>query len=129
MASLFLEEEEVKVRWSFVRLLGVFFGGGGDLWVEGIHTYMGRKEEKGMESTQQEGEKGETMQVVEVTTHDDDDRAGETGHRSKDEDEVWLQTSPSVVEEKSICYPLSVVDFMLIWISVGWHRLLGFMLF
>jgi hypothetical protein len=90
---------------------------------------MGRKEEKGMESTQQEGEKGETMQVVEVTTHDDDDRAGETGHRSKDEDEVWLQISPSVVEEKSICYPLSVVDFMLIWISVGWHRLLGFMLF
>jgi hypothetical protein len=51
---------------------------------------MGRKEEKGMESTQQEGEKGETMQVVEVTTHDDDDRAGETGHRSKDEDEEAL---------------------------------------
>lgn len=29
MASLFLEEEEVKVRWSFVCLLGVFFLGGG----------------------------------------------------------------------------------------------------
>jgi hypothetical protein len=90
VASLFLEEEEVKVRWSFVCFLGVFFWGGGGLWVEGIHTHMGRKEEKGMESTQQEGEKGETMQVVEVTTHDDDDRAGETGHRSKDEDEEAL---------------------------------------
>ncbi len=29
MASLFLEEEEVKVRWSFVCLLGVCFGGVG----------------------------------------------------------------------------------------------------
>lgn len=37
MASLFLEEEEVKVRWFFVCLLVVFFGfvGRGDTYTHG----------------------------------------------------------------------------------------------